>query len=537
VGGSLEREVLIRDVLFGLRHPPPANRRGVLFVHGFLGDPDQTWHASGSAVGFPELLFDDPGMRDYDVFVFRYQTGLIKAPTISEVVQQLGNAIESQLIGYQLVIVAHSLGGIVAMEYIIACLRLQKAIPVAGLVLCGTPAYGVEWLRVIRALSLLAAKAPWLATLLNFLLGNKQLARLRPVDETLQSLHFEWGRRVVNGGDREIPATGRSPVAVKLLSGVNDLITPQHSARVVYGSEWAPINTDHRGLVKPVSRHDDNYVQVARFLHRCRSTASPRALAHLRHLSDWVWGLSGAKPIRDWKFECHFHKADNQDAETARLEGFAPFEVRQCEYATVISGDPLTFGMTLGGQAAARAWRRNPLYLHQIMARAMTRRERAGIFNAIKDRLGKTEEAWRAFFSGVSARVRSLDTQEEWDLVPGSIDCDESSLLRSYEYPAEVRKLTGREAVLSIQFWSVVPRSLCSFGLAFPWWTDGFAADVAVHGVTEYVMCTPHIAGGTRPDIHPEEVGDFYRIRISTQEVVIPGSVIDVRWCLQAEGA
>ena len=70
MGNGAPRWARVSNVSSGLRHNGRANRRAILFVHGFTGRPEDTWRADGASNSFPELVWRDPDLNDYDVFTF-----------------------------------------------------------------------------------------------------------------------------------------------------------------------------------------------------------------------------------------------------------------------------------------------------------------------------------------------------------------------------------------------------------------------------------------------------------------------------------
>src|SRR5205807_6374096 len=103
-----------------------VNRRALVFVHGFTGDADNTWKADGPE-SFPHLLAKDEKFQDYDVFLFQYATTFFFPPEIDNIVKQFGFALEQHLPGHSIIFVAHSMGGLVCMRYVLR--QLENAVP------------------------------------------------------------------------------------------------------------------------------------------------------------------------------------------------------------------------------------------------------------------------------------------------------------------------------------------------------------------------------------------------------------------------
>jgi len=101
----------------GLVHNPPRPKL-VLFIHGIGGAPDKSTWAS-----FPQLLADDPDLSEnYDIALFGYDTSvmnIIRTPSVSGVAEFLHAKINTDYSDYtEIVIIAHSQGGLIARRYI-----------------------------------------------------------------------------------------------------------------------------------------------------------------------------------------------------------------------------------------------------------------------------------------------------------------------------------------------------------------------------------------------------------------------------------
>jgi pimeloyl-ACP methyl ester carboxylesterase len=132
----------------------------IVFIHGFLGDPQKTWG------NFPAILTAQPALDGWDIFSVGYPTsasfdlaGFWKAdPDISGVALSLKTqlAYDLTLRRYKTVaIIAHSMGGLVAQRAMIDAPELLDR--VHTVVLFGTPSAGLtkvsrlqSWKKVFR---------------------------------------------------------------------------------------------------------------------------------------------------------------------------------------------------------------------------------------------------------------------------------------------------------------------------------------------------------------------------------------------------
>lgn len=152
-----------------------ANTHAVLFVHGFTGNAAETWR-DGDSTLFPHLICADPNLADFDVFIFNYKTNFLRPPSIGNISRQLETEINRWMNGRRLVLIAHSMGGLVCMQYIINNLTVGQPLPVVGLMMYGSPMSGVELLRYVKlGGSALALKVPVIGSVVRGIFGNKQL--------------------------------------------------------------------------------------------------------------------------------------------------------------------------------------------------------------------------------------------------------------------------------------------------------------------------------------------------------------------------
>lgn len=527
---TFKEVTLTQDLLDGWKRQDQANQRAVLFVHGFMGSPEETWKAPAAAKSFPELLLDDSKLNDFDVFRFKYKTSPFSGPNIGNIAQQLETEIEESLAGYELVLLAHSMGGLVCMQYIVNRLARAGSLPIIGLLLFGTPTTGVEWVNIAKiVLAIGGLKAGVLKGLTRLL--NPQFNELGTASDFLNDLHGNWILRVVNGGYTREPANRRAWVPVRVVTGNEDWVVKEYSAKGVYGQiDWNPVQFDHRSLVKPADPKHVCYKRAAEFLARCRSYASaPDVLESLRSMSDWVWSLRETKLIRDWDFEiCFLSPTEQPQGSALRLEGFSICEVK-CRYTLLLTEQAFVFGLTLGLDATKSAWNINPAYLHQIYLSAMKPADRESVAKELQKRMA--EGTWGSLLENVRTRIAEAGTNAWQDLVSRPMDRNEGHLLTSLELPPAAQSLIGKEVTLDLAFRSLRPNALNDFTLQFPWLTAGFKALIVVHGKLEYVVTTSQLFGQAKPIVETEDLGEVHRIRINgDKQLVLPESSVRIEW-------
>ena len=190
-------------------------------------------HVEASLVSrsFLELILHDENLYDYDVFSFRYRSKYIRGAPIENAAKQLYSAIET-LAPLNIVLIAHSMGGLVCMRYILDRLELSEIPPITGLLLYGTPTTGSELVNVAKLVGFgLGVRLPIIRGLTNlFFRGQRQVADLARGSEFLARLHDGWALRVVNGG-HEKAGTGRMWLPTRVVTGEDDTLCRKPQGR------------------------------------------------------------------------------------------------------------------------------------------------------------------------------------------------------------------------------------------------------------------------------------------------------------------
>jgi pimeloyl-ACP methyl ester carboxylesterase len=118
--------------------PPQRHLDTVVFVHGILGDHLKTWGK------FPELLTADDDLPVLDILVWGYRTGWFRR---HHKLHLEGGHLLSALEGYvgqdnDIVLVGHSMGGLVILKGLIDRMRVLKAAQ-------KPPCHAVHWIILI----------------------------------------------------------------------------------------------------------------------------------------------------------------------------------------------------------------------------------------------------------------------------------------------------------------------------------------------------------------------------------------------------
>jgi pimeloyl-ACP methyl ester carboxylesterase len=220
-------------------HTSPTSTQLILFVHGWRGDPEETWQR------FPQLVAGDARFSDSaDVLAINYPTYIARRNlTIAEVADWINKegAAENLWSKYKkIAIVAHSMGGLVARD--LALLRRGLTPSVTVLVEIATPHQGADPYRVESALGL-ATFFSWLR------ITAAYTEEVRPRSPTLIARHTFWQAWSLKDG--------RPPT--RCFTSPQDDIVSQDSARFPCDDWTSYPQGSHTDLVKPESVRDTRF--------------------------------------------------------------------------------------------------------------------------------------------------------------------------------------------------------------------------------------------------------------------------------------
>lgn len=233
----------------------------VVFVHGFLGGKE-TWRNSNQQ-SFSELLVTSQDIAaSFDFAEFNYFTTLIHSKKLSAIstliknliykgnspapfnisIDELASILSSELRikakqYKKIVLVAHSMGGLVSKSCILSALRDGVGPIIDGFISLGVPHSGAE-----------------LATLGHLISKNIQMSDLKPLSKTIKYLNHHWTLQK------------NLPFALYLY-GAYDQVVPETSA-VPTGETGKPIccECDHFTISKPETVDDTAYLAVLQAL-------------------------------------------------------------------------------------------------------------------------------------------------------------------------------------------------------------------------------------------------------------------------------
>lgn len=223
------------------------NDKLIVFVHGFRSSNKAAWEK------FPSLLLGDDELKDFNIVLSGYRTGLcIQTNSIREEGDLLASFLQDTVRGnhqkYQrVVLVAHSMGGLVTMR---ALLTLELDHPQVldehdfRVATFGTPYEGVENTGLIPPFC-----------------GNRQTEGLALFNGDL----YETTRRFAQGFNRGREGRRITPsVPLYTFYGKDDKLVHPGSACGFNAMNCEVVDGDHTAIVKPETRKHLAYSSVRR---------------------------------------------------------------------------------------------------------------------------------------------------------------------------------------------------------------------------------------------------------------------------------
>ncbi len=358
IGASqAQPQSLIDGVLafYGHANSQPRRKRCVIFVHGLTGNIQSTWQkklkpGEPKVPSFPELIMSDGDLDDYDVLSFGYRSRYVRGAPIRYAAAQLRFAID-HLASREysgIVLIAHSMGGLVCMRYILDRLGEGAPPPIAGLLLYGTPTTGSDMLKAAKLVGYgIGLRIPVIRRLLNlFLRGQRQIVDLATGSEFLAILHEQWSLRVVNGG-HEKAGSGRMWLPVRVITGEDDFLVTEASGKGVYGAiDWLPIPCSHVELVKPSGTTDPRYIRAKEFLAMSRQVKSWDVLDPIWQASQNIWASRLARLIANVDFQTFIGVPDPFMKAQLKASGYTAC-VTECAYDAILEEGDVLFGISL----------------------------------------------------------------------------------------------------------------------------------------------------------------------------------------------
>lgn len=530
-------QTVTKDVLFALRRTGSKNVRAVLFIHGFTGHHEETWINKNGA-SFPLLMHEDSELSDYDLFSFQYRTNAISGTSIKKVAKQLADEIKQRMSRYeQIVLITHSMGGLVAMRYILDEVAAGRDLRVRGLLLYGVPINGSYLVTMAKlAGAVLSFAVPKGGGILSWLIGSHdQVEQLAPASEFVQDLNDEWALRIVNGGHSSEEAKRRALLPVRVVTGEKDLVVKEVSAKGTYGSiDWHPVEFSHINLVKPTGTDDVRYNKAKDFVIQCRPPLERFALLRLREISDKLLDAQKQRYCREWDYVLHLHGGAQYAADDPLLAaGFSPYVVSRCRYRAILPAPTVQVGFSWGANATDTVWEQQPIYVHEILLRDLPDEVQAALSKVIDDVLGRAEkiQSWSTLFPKLELAVLYGGCRHV--LTGAEIERGNNLMIRQFSVPKDLADAVQEEVTFDLSFSSYAPKVTKAFTLTFPWLHVGFKGLIVVHDGNKRFSASQFLSGEKALVLKPEYFGHKSELKLQTDDVVLPGTRVEINW--QAE--
>lgn len=265
----------------------PRSPVAVVFIHGIFGDGIQTWTNPSGGRFFDYLEQSEYGDR-LDVYAFGFNSRMFESgsDSIDEAARALHQFLQrDEILEYErVVVVAHSMGGLVAMQELTS--HPEEAAKVPLMVFYATPQEGSQITSIAR-----------------HVVDNDALQQMLLVDNNLflRELNNEWTElRHAGNAPRVICAYEKKPT-----HGV--MIVPWSSAtRICDEAPPAIPGSDHLSIVKPGSDRD---LAVVLLLNAIEKYVAP-------HLDASAWEISNVDVgVDQWTF----HLENPNDYNTAAV--------------------------------------------------------------------------------------------------------------------------------------------------------------------------------------------------------------------------
>lgn len=215
----------------------------LLFIHGLGGSSESTWSKFIGIIKSDKLIGTHFECRTYEfptrILNFSFWS---KMPKVQELAAGLKSSIENKYKDHpSIILICHSLGGIVAKKYLIDECRTESSRRVKGLVLFAVPNKG-------SSLANLADLISW---------RHSQLKQLCNDSDFLEHLEEDWIRNKLS-----------SQIAIKCILGANDQIVTRDSATGSFPNNVIDTHPTkgHRDIVEPMDSEDDSFIFLKNFL-------------------------------------------------------------------------------------------------------------------------------------------------------------------------------------------------------------------------------------------------------------------------------
>lgn len=282
-----------------LSRSDPAKDTVLVFVHGLFGDTVGTW-TNKSGKTFFQYVAESPVGPRVDMFAFGYPSNYIASGSFNVI--QAANSLSAKLqalgvMSYrQLVLVTHSLGGLVAMRALISNPELRAKVPLV--IFYATPQQGAD-----------------IANIASRFLSNPALVDMNWADRNtfLQGLLQDWN---------SMSPRPKISCGYEVLKTGGTMVVPwTSSTRICIDEPPAPISgSDHVTIVKPDRPQHDSLIMLINAVNRYALEDPDARLAMPDFQPEgarYVYNLKGAQGkariINESRAKAYFYIKDVSD--------------------------------------------------------------------------------------------------------------------------------------------------------------------------------------------------------------------------------
>ncbi len=224
----------------------------IIFVHGLGGNRFNTW------LSFPEFLQEEIPYLDVGMYQYATATSRIfrATPNIQDQAQTLAHIIRNENEYRRIILIGHSLGGIMHMGAIEYLLRTEEEAldNIKALFLMATPQLG-------------SARVPWLSRVL-----SKDARALYPYNAYLNNIHEAFANHINPFAKRTMTKSGKPmrQIPIFVVTADRDVLVDKLSA-----GSWIPTRQknhsrgSHTSIVKPKRKSSDAYRWVRNRILEC----------------------------------------------------------------------------------------------------------------------------------------------------------------------------------------------------------------------------------------------------------------------------
>ncbi|KAI1035295.1 hypothetical protein LB504_005971 [Fusarium proliferatum] len=248
-------------------HDDPSADADICFVHGLMGDRVGTWTAEGESEPWPKTLLPQQLGKvriltyGYDRDVLSNSLRTVESLANNFLIDLTMERITSNVSSRPLILVAHSLGGLICKEAVLLSRDNAKSylqgvyMSLKGIIFIGTPHKGLQMSGRVDLNSLLRSL---------MITNNHYLPNLKSSTKLLEATQERFNALLEDQRDRDMPIVTQSFFEEAPTNKLG-LIVPKESATLL-GNEPIPINSSHREMVRFKSVHDAGFQKIVNVL-------------------------------------------------------------------------------------------------------------------------------------------------------------------------------------------------------------------------------------------------------------------------------